>query len=509
MENNEKEKINAEEALQKDITSAPPQNESPPPEENEVNKEAREKGKNKKNGKDLFTEGSLWKNMFLFSMPLVFSQLLQVLFNMSDVAVVGKFGSADAMGSVGSTSTLVALFTGFLIGLGAGVNVKVAQFVGAKKDKDVRETVQTSFVLSLTAGIVVFLACFFLGSTMLGLLDTNAELLPGAVRYFRIYAFGMPALAVFNFGNGVLSATGDTKRPLVYLTVSGVLNIILNIFFVVVCKMQAEGVAYASIISQYLSAVLVMIRLIRRTDSCAFSFAKMSFAPDKAKAVLVLGLSAGIQNALFSIANLFVQKSLNSFDKAVVNGNVAAANADTIVYNVMAAFYTAGATFVGQNFGAGKKERILKSYFVSLVYALSFGLVLGLLLVVFSKQFLFLFTQSGEGVSPEEQELLMSAATERLKIMGCSYFISSFVDSAIAASRGLGKSLVPTIALIFGTCVFRIIWIYTVFAHFHTILSLYLLYPASWIITATFEIIYFFKVYKKIIRPRTQTAETA
>lgn len=488
MENFTEEKFNAEGALQNDCQIPP---------ETGGQSERKEK---KTSDKNLFTEGSLWKNMFLFSMPLVFSQLLQVLFNMSDVAVVGKFGSADAMGSVGSTSTLVALFTGFLIGLGAGVNVKVAQFVGAKREKDVRETIHTSFILSVSVGLVVCLACFFLGSFMLQLLDTKEELLAGAVLYFRIYAFGMPALAVFNFGNGVLSATGDTKRPLVYLTISGVLNIILNLFFVIVCGMKSEGVAYASIISQYLSAFLVMLRLVRRKDYCKFSFSELKFSKDKAKAVLALGLSAGIQNALFSVANLFVQRALNSFPKAVVNGNVAAANADTVVYNVMAAFYTAGSTFVGQNFGAGKRDRILKCYFVSLVYALSFGLVLGGLFVIFSKQFLFFFTQSGESVSPEEQAQLMQAATERLTIMGCSYFISSFVDSAIAASRGLGKSLVPTIALIFGTCVFRIIWIYTVFAYFHSILSLYLLYPASWVITATFEIVYFFRTYKKTVR---------
>lgn len=414
---------------------------------------------------------------------------------MSDVAVVGKFASADAMGSVGSTSTLVALFTGFLIGMGAGVNVKVAQFLGAKRDKDVSETVSASFLLCLAVGGIVCLACFFLGEFMLSLLDTKAELLAGATLYFKIYSLGMPALAVFNFGNGVLSAKGDTKRPLVYLAVAGVLNVLLNLFFVIVMKMQAEGVALASMLSQYLSAILVLVRLARQSGACKLNFSRLSFSWEKARAVLVLGLSAGAQNALFSVANLFVQKSLNSFDKITVNGNAAAANADTVVYNVLAAFYTACSTFVGQNVGAGKKDRILKCYFVSLAYAVSFGLVLGLGFVVFSKQFLFFFIE--DGGNAVETEALMSAATERLRIMGCSYFISAFVDSAIAASRGLGKSLLPTVILFFGTCVFRIVWIYTVFASFRTIPSLYLLYPASWIITSIAEIICFFVYYKE------------
>lgn len=440
---------------------------------------------------DKFTEGSLWKNIFVFSLPLIFSQVLQVLFNMSDVAVVGKFASSDAMGSVGSTTTLVTLFTGFLIGLGAGINVKVAQFLGAKRDKDVEETVHTSFLISLIAGAIVCVACFFLGRIMLVLLETNAELLDGAVLYFKIYALGMPALAVFNFASGVLSAKGDTKRPLIYLTISGILNVFLNLFFVIICKMQAEGVAYASIISQYISAVLVMVRLIKQKDSCKFSFKKLKISGEKAKAVLTLGLSAGVQNALFAIANLFVQNAVNSFDKVVVNGNAAASNADSIVYNVMAAFYTACSTFIGQNLGAGKRDRILKCYFISLAYSAGFGLVIGLFLVFFGRLFLFFFTN--------EEEVVVFAM-ERLRVMGLSYFISALVDSAIAASRGLGKSLVPTIILVLGTCVFRIVWIYTIFAYFRTIPSLYLLYAASWIVTSTAETIYFFTVYKKLMK---------
>ena len=196
------------------------------------------------------TEGSLLRNIFLFSVPLIFSQLLQVLFNMADVAVVGKFSSATALGSVGSTSTLVTLFTGFLIGLSNGVNVRVAQYLGARQDEDTRNCVHTSLILCTLAGLIITVLCFTLAAPMLELLKTKDDLLPGAVLYFRIYALGMPALGIFNFGNAVLSASGDTKRPLVYLTAAGILNVILNLFFVIVCKMAADGVALASILSQ-------------------------------------------------------------------------------------------------------------------------------------------------------------------------------------------------------------------------------------------------------------------
>ena len=214
------------------------------------------------------TEGPLYKNILLFSVPLIFSQLLQVLFNMADVAVVGKFSSATALGSVGSTSTLVTLFTGFLIGLSNGVNVRVAQYLGARQEEDTRNCVHTALILCTLSGVVIAVLCFFLAAPMLELLKTKDDLLPGAVLYFRIYALGMPALGIFNFGNAVLSASGDTKRPLAYLTAAGILNVILNLFFVIVCKMAADGVALASIISQYLSAVLVLLHMTRLTDSC-------------------------------------------------------------------------------------------------------------------------------------------------------------------------------------------------------------------------------------------------
>ena len=442
-------------------------------------------------GEIRMTDGSLWKNMFRFSIPLMLSQLLQVLFNMADVAVVGKFSSAEALGAVGSTAILVTLFTGFLIGMGSAVNVRVAQHLGARDEARTAASIRTSFVLCLATGCIIMVLCFLSARFMLELLGTKDDLIEGAVLYFRIYALGMPALGIFNFGNGVLSANGDTKRPLVYLTIAGVLNVIFNLFFVIVCGMAEDGVALASIITQYVSAVLILIHMGRQDDHCAFRFRELKNGIDRAeeKRILGLGIPAGLQNAIFAIANLFIQGAVNSFSSVMVEGNSAAANADAVIYNVMAAFYTACSTFMGQNLGAAKRDRVLKSYFVGLAYSFAAGAVLGAALFSFGREFLSLFAND---------EAVIAAGLERTRIMAFSYAFSAFMDCTIAACRGIGKSFVPTVIVIVGSCVFRVAWIYTVFAHFRTIPSLYLLYIFSWVITAVAEIVYFAVSYKKL-----------
>ena len=434
------------------------------------------------------TQGSLWRKIFIFSMPLMLWQILQVTFNMADVAVVGKFSSAQALGSVGSTSMLVSLFTGFLIGMGSGVNVLVAQHLGARRSRETIETVHTSFLICLLTGAIISVLCLLIARPMLTLMNTKEDLLDGAVLYFRIYALGMPALGVFNFGNGVMSANGDTRRPLLYLTVAGVLNIFLNLFFVIVCGMAADGVALASIISQYVSAILIVAHLAREKGDCTLRLKEMRFHPEQTRGVLVLGIPAGFQNAIFAVANIFIQTGLNSFDSVVVEGGSAASNADTLIYNMMAAFYTACTSFMGQNWGAGKRERVMKSYIISLIYSSICGLVMGLFMVFFGETFLALFTN--------EPDVVMTGM-QRLRIMGFSYVVAPFMDCTIAASRGIGKSFGPTIIVILGSCVFRVIWVYTVFAYFHTIASLYLLYVFSWALTAVAEIAFFLSSYRR------------
>lgn len=285
------------------------------------------------------TSGSLWKNILLFSLPLMGSQVLEVLFNLSDVAVVGRFADYLALGAVGSTTLLVTLFTGILIGMGAGVNVRVAHELGAENKKGTEETIHTSLLLCAIAGLLVCIICLLFSGQMLAMMNTKPELIDQAALYMKIYALGMPAMAVYNFGNGVLSARGDTKRPLIYLSIAGVINVLLNLFFVIVCHMAAAGVATASALSLYVSASLVMIHLLRRKDECQVSLRKLRLHPKACKSVLLLGIPTGLQNGIFAIANLFVQTGVNSFDAVMVSGNAAAANADALIYNVMFSFY--------------------------------------------------------------------------------------------------------------------------------------------------------------------------
>lgn len=434
------------------------------------------------------THGNLRRQILSFSIPLAASNMLQVLFNMSDIAVVGRYAGAGALGSVGSTATLVTLFTGFLIGMGSGVNALVARYLGAHDRRNVFETVHSSIVISLCLGLIIFAFCFFCSPFFLQLLGTKDELIDGAILYLRIYSFGLPAMAIYNFGNAVFSAAGNTKKPLAYLSIAGVINVILNLFFVVVFKMAAGGVALATIIAQIISALLMLISLIRSKAEYHLDLRRMRLYKGKAGPLLTLGLTSGFQQAIFALANLFIQGAVNTFDAVVVEGNSAAANADAIVYEVMAAVHTACASFIGQNYGAHNKQRIRSSYFICLSYSFGAGAILGLSLVLFGRSFLSLFTT---------EAAVINAGMLRLNVMGLSYAFSAFMDCTISAARGLGKSVVPMIIVIIGSCVFRVVWIYTVFAYFGTIRSLYLLYIFSWAITASAEIIYFCHCYRQ------------
>ena len=443
---------------------------------------------NMKSSTRSLTEGPLAKQILLVSLPLALSNLLQVLFNMSDVAVVGRFAGSTALGAVGSTSIFVTLFTGFLIGLGNGINVLVARFYGARHPNDVHDTVHSALIVSLIAGVILLVVGLLGSPAMLRLLNTKEDLLPGAILYLRVYFLGMPALALYNFGNAVFSAIGETKKPLYILSFAGVLNILLNLFFVIVCNMDVAGVAVASIISQYFSAILVTAALLRSRESYCLRLSQLRFHKTRTKAILSIGIPSGLQNAIFALANLFIQRGVNTFSATMVAGNSAATNADALVYDVMQAFYTACGSFIGQNYGAGKKDRIRRTFLISTAYAFGAGLLLGLGLLLFGRPFLSLFTTDPQ---------VMDAGMYRLTVMSVSYCVSAFMDGSIAASRGLGKSAVPMVIVILGSCVFRIVWVYTVFAWFGTITSLYLLYVFSWTITAAAEINYFIRIYRQ------------
>ena len=510
------------------------------------------------------TKGNLWKQIWIYSVPLMLTNLLQVFFNLADVAVVGKFAGPISLGGVGSTTLLVTLTTGFLIGMSNGVNTLTALFIGSgEKDREVK-TVHTGFVLCLVTGLAVLILGIIFANPILSLLGTKDELFSEASIYFKIYMLGSPALAIYNYGNAVLSAAGDTKKPLKYLTIAGIINVLLNLVFVIGLGMQASGVALASILSQYVSAILILRALLKTTETyglqigrilvgkkdnrndSAFSLVadhveEISTEPEVAdqtttttkpvvsthikattkpvvtvhtKAttkpgvvgqiiattkllvdwriaarILNISIPAAFQYSLFAIANLVVQSAVNSFDHITVEGNSAAMNADAVIYDMMAAFYTACSSFIAQNYGAGNKDRIRKTYLITTFYSFMVGFVLGSLLFVFKNQFLFLFTS--------DQQVIQQGAI-RISVMAFSYCVSALMDNATAGARGLGKTLVPTVAIIFGSVVYRVLWIMTVFAHFHTLQSLYLLYVTAWTFTAIIGNTYFVGLYKKI-----------
>lgn len=438
--------------------------------------------------KDL-TKGSLITGILFYSIPLIFSNLLQVLFNLADIAVVGRFAGTIALGAVGSTAQILFLFTGIIMGLGGGINVIVAYFIGAHSQKDLDDSVHTSFIISIIVGIILAFLGFIFAESIMKLIKTKPELLSGAIIYFKIYMLGIPGVALYNYGYGVLSAAGDTKRPLYFLSIAGFVNIVLNLIFVINLKMDCAGVAWASTISQYISAILVMIPLFRGIGVVKFSFRKLTVNKEMVRRILRIGIPSGLQNAIFAFANTFIQVGVNSFDAIMVAGTAAATNLDPIVYNAMGAFYIACATFIGQNYGAGNKSRIKKSIIIANGYSFILGAILGLIFYVFGKSLLGIFTTD---------PAVIQAGLLRLKIMSFSYCFATFMDNTIAANRGLGKTFVPSIIVLAGSCLFRIVWIYTVFAYFQTIPSLFLLYIFSWVITAIAQIVYFIKQYRRI-----------
>lgn len=435
------------------------------------------------------TTGSLWKKIFVFSIPLMFSNLLQVFFNMADVAVIGRFVGAIALGAVGSTTIIVTLTTGILLGMASGVNAVTALFVGSRDSERVRETVHTAILICLAAGILLLLSGLFFTRPLLTLMNTKPELIDGAALYLTVYLCGSPALAIYNYGNAILSAIGDTKRPLTYLSIAGVINVILNLIFVLVFHLGVLGVALASIISQYISAFLVLKFLLQCKQDYGLRIREISFDRAIAGQILKISVPSAVQYSLFAVANLCIQTAVNSFDHVIVEGNSAASNADTLVYNMMAAFYTACTSFIAQNLGAGKKKRIWHSYLITTLYSFLVGLILGLCIFILQKPFLSLFTSDPD---------VMKYARVRISIMGLCYCVSAFMDNATAAARGLGKSIEPTMIVILGSVVFRVIWIYTVFAYFHTLQSLYLVYVSAWILTAICGNLFFIYHYRKL-----------
>ena len=420
--------------------------------------------------------GAILPKMLRFAVPLMCSSVLQLLFNAADVIVVGRWAGDNSLAAVGSNTSLINLLVNLFIGLSVGANILAARCYGAGDKEGLRQTVHTSILLSLLSGIVLAIVGALGASTILGWMQSPEAVRGLAAVYLRIYFLGMPATMVYNFGAALLRAVGDTRRPLYYLLTAGIVNVVLNLFFVIVCKLDVAGVAIATVISQVISATLVLRCLIREQGGIHLELRQLRIWPSRLRQILQVGLPAGFQGVLFALSNVVIQSSVNSFQETVVAGNAAAANIESFVYAAMNAFYQANISFSSQNYGAGQYNRLRPILLRAQGCVIATGVLLGGLAVLFGRQLLSIYTDSPD---------VIDVGLERLAIVCGTYAICGMMDVMVGSLRGLGYSIMPMIVSLLGACVLRLIWIATIFQlpQFHTPETIYWSYPFSWIIT--------------------------
>lgn len=440
------------------------------------------------------TEGNLFKKILLFSLPLMASGLLQLLFNAADIVVVGRYAGHESLAAVSSTSSLINLVVNIFIGLSIGTNVIVAKHIGANEQEEISKTVHTAMMVSLIGGVILALFGVFASEWMLGLMGTPKDVLHLAVIYLQIYFVGMPALLVYNYGASILRAKGDTKRPLYYLSIAGIVNVILNLILVIVFKMGVAGVGIATTVSQTISAGLVFYCLMHEHGGMRLYPKQMKIDWKKLVVIMKIGLPAGIQGCVFSISNVMIQASVNSFGSTIMAGNGAAANIEGFVYTSMNSFYQSCMTFTGQNAGAKKYSRINKTLLICLGYVIITGIVLGVGAWYFGEYLLAIYSKDAD---------VIAAGVVRLGYVSKPYFICGMMDVMVGVLRGLGYSIFPMIVSLVGACGLRLIWLATVFVAYPTIEVIYLSYPVSWFITFICHVITYLcilpKAKKKII----------
>lgn len=440
---------------------------------------------------DDMTEGSLLKNIILYTLPIIMTGILQLLFNAADLVVVGRYGSDTSVAAVGATGAIINLITNLFIGLSVGAGVLVAHGLGAEKPDEVHKTVHTAIPIALISGIILTVIGVFGSRTFLELMGTPDDVINLSTTYMEIYFIGITASMIYNFGSAILRAAGDTKSPLIYLTIAGIVNVILNIIFVVVFKMDVAGVATATTVSQIISAILILRSLMKREDSCKLVLRKMRFYRTQIIRIIQIGIPAGIQGSLFSISNVIIQSSINSFGSVVMSGNAAAANIEGFIYISMNSFSQTAINFTARNYGAGKTDRIKKIMFICLASVFVTGISLGCIARLFGEGLLSIYI-------PDKPEDIRYGLI-RMTWICIPYFLCGLMDVTTGLLRGIGSSVFPMIISVVGVCVFRIVWIYTIFRipQYHTPQSLYISYTISWSITFLTELVIFIILLKK------------
>ncbi|MCR4755306.1 MAG: MATE family efflux transporter [Lachnospiraceae bacterium] len=435
--------------------------------------------------------GPILKSILAYTFPLIASGILQLLFNAADMVVAGRFAGSVALAAVGATSSLINLFINIFLGLSVGSNVAIAHFYGAGMNKEVSETVHTTVALALICGVILCGIGYYAASPMLKLMGTPVEVLPHSVSYMKIYFLGIPALLMYNFGAAILRAIGDTKRPLYYLTIAGVINVILNVIFVVFFGMGVKGVALATILSETISAILVLNVLVRTDSVVRLEIGKIALHKDKALRIAKVGLPAGFQGAIFSISNVLIQSSVNSFGAIAVAGNTAAMNLEGFVYNSMNAFHQTAISFTGQNMGARKYGRVKKILTSCLGCVFVTGAVIGILSYVFGNPLLSLYSSDAE---------VIAYGLRRMQVIMLTYYLCGIMDVMVGSLRGMGYSIMPMIVSLLGACAFRIIWIFTIFKMIHTPECLYMSYPISWGLTFSVHLLCFIFIARRRLK---------
>ena len=436
-------------------------------------------------------EGPVLPKMLKFAVPLMFSSILQLLFNAADVVVVGKFAGDDALAAVGCTGSLINLLTNLFIGLSVGANVMVARHYGAKQDDELKKSVHTSMLLSVLGGIILTGIGILWTEGILRLMETPESVLPLAALYLRIYFIGMVPNMIYNFGSAVLRAIGDTRRPMYFLSLAGVVNVILNLLFVIRFEMGVAGVAIATVISQCISAVLVVLCMMKEKGAIRLIPKELRIDKKELVGILKIGLPAGMQGCIFSLSNVIIQKSINGFGNIEVSGSSAASNLEGFVYVSMNSFHQATLSFMSQNYGAGRYDRLRKITICGLLCVTVTGLFLGNLEVLFGRTLLGFYTSS---------EAVMDAGIRRMSCICTLYFLCGVMDVMVGALRGLGHSFVPMIVSLCGVCGIRLVWIFTVFEieKYHRIQTVYISYPISWSITFAIHLTSYIIIRKKM-----------
>jgi putative MATE family efflux protein len=438
-----------------------------------------------------FLEGPLFRNIVTYTIPIILTSVLQLLFNAADLVVVGRFCGSVSVAAVGATGAITMLMINLFIGLSVGAGVTVAHAYGCGDDRSVHRTVHTCLPLALVSGVVLTVVGILCSETFLNWMGTPRDVLELSALYMKIYFGGITFNMIYNFAASILRAVGDTESPLIFLTISGVVNVVLNVVFVTVFHMNVAGVALATTISQAVSAVLVVIALMRRTDACHLDLRKMRFYPQQLKKIVSIGLPAGIQGSLFSISNVTIQSSVNSFGPVVMSGNAAAGNIEGFVYVSLNAFHQTAVNFTGQNAGARNYKRVFRTLWICLGCVTAVGLCFGSLAYVFGEKLLSIYiTDSAKAIG---------YGMIRLSFICLPYFLCGLMDVTTGALRGMGASIIPMVISVLGVCGIRILWIYTIFQvpAYHTPECLYLSYTISWVVTFLSQLVAFIFVFRK------------